>query len=87
MAKLAWITTGAKGGLVAVVAELGARKAVVQKTLMPWPPPEPPHPACAPAKWQRTPIRATLQATGGQAITFDVVGTVSLVEEGEEGEP
>lgn len=81
------ITTTAKGGLVAVVAELGAHRAVVQKTLTPWPPPEPPHPACAPAKWQRTPIRATLQATGGQAMTFDVVGTVSLVEEGEDGEP
>lgn len=81
------ITTTAKGGLVAVVAELGARKAVVQKLLMGWPLPDAPHPACVAAKWQRTPIRATLQPTGGQPLTFDVVGTVSLVEEAEDGEP
>jgi hypothetical protein len=41
------------------------------------------HPVCAAATWQRTPMRATIQPTGGQAVTFDVVGTSSLVEEGE----
>ena len=77
------IATTVKGGLMAVVAELGARKAVVQQRLSAWPLPEAPHPACAPAQWQRTPIRATLQPTGGQPLTFDVVGVSSLVEEGE----
>lgn len=77
-------TTVRNGGLVAVVAELGARKAVVQKVLGPWPQPGAPHPVCAAAKWQRSPMRATIQKTGGDPMTFDVVGTSSLIEEGEE---
>jgi hypothetical protein len=77
------ISTTVKGGLVAVVAELGARKAVVQQKLGPWPQADAPHPVCAAAHWQRTPMRATIQLTGGQPLTFDVVGTSSLVEEGE----
>lgn len=80
------IATTVKGGLMAVVAELGARKAVVQQKLSAWPLPSAPHPACATAQWQRTPIRATLQQTGGQPMTFDVVGVSSLVEEGESGD-
>jgi len=75
------ISTTAKGGLVAVIAELGARKAVVQKTIAPWPLATPPWPVCARAIWQRTPMRATLQLTNGQPITYDVVGTVSLIED------
>lgn len=80
------ILTTAKGGLVAVVAELGTRKAVVQKVIGPWPMANPPHPVCSPAKWQRTPIRATFDLIPGESLTFDVVGTSSLVEEGEGGE-
>lgn len=80
------IATTAKGGLMAVVAELGARKAVVQQRLSAWPDPDAAHPACASAKWQRTPMRATIQQTGGQPITFDVVGVSSLIEEGESGD-
>jgi hypothetical protein len=81
------ITTTLKGGLVAVVAEVNVRKAMVQKLIGPWPQPEAAHPVCATAKWQRTPMRATIQPTGGAAMTFDVVGLSSLVEEGEAGEP
>lgn len=77
------LATTAKGGLVAVVAQLGARKAIVQKLIAPWPQQAPPHPACAPAVWQRTPMRATLQPTGGQPLTFDITGTSSLIEENE----
>jgi hypothetical protein len=28
-------------------------------------------------------MRVTLQATGGEAMTFDVVGAASLIEEGD----
>jgi hypothetical protein len=77
------ITTTAKGGLVAVVAQLGSRKAVAQRLISKWPLPDAPHPACAPSHWQRTPMRATLQPTGSEPITFDVVGTSSLIEDGE----
>ncbi|MES2392726.1 MAG: hypothetical protein V4555_13860 [Acidobacteriota bacterium] len=76
-------TTVRNGGLVAVVAELGGRKPVVQQVLANWPLPDAPHPVCALSKWQRTPMRATIQRVGAPAMTFDVVGTVSLVEEGE----
>jgi hypothetical protein len=75
------IATTAKGGLVVVVAQLGARKAVVQKVIAAWPQEHAPYPVCLRAKWQRSPIRATLQATGGPPLTFDVLGTTSLVEE------
>lgn len=77
------LATTAKGGLVAVVAQLGVRKAVAQRLIGPWPQADPQHPVCTVAKWQRTPIRATIQPAGGQPITFDVVGTSSLIEEGD----
>jgi hypothetical protein len=80
------IATTVKGGLVAVVAELGARKAVVQKVIAPWPQANAAHPVCVASSWQRTPMRATIQQTGGQPMTFDVVGTSSLVEENDSSE-
>jgi hypothetical protein len=75
------IASTAKGGIVAVIAQLGARKPIVQKLLAPWPQPAATNPVCATALWQRTPMRATLQLTGAQPITYDVVGSVSLVED------
>ena len=72
-----------KGGVVAIVAELGAHKPIAQHTLANWPLDKPPHPVCASAQWQRTPMRATLTLTGGASVTFDVAGTSSLIEEGE----
>jgi hypothetical protein len=69
--------------LVAAVAELGARKAVVQRGIGVWPQLNHFIPVCQPAQWQRMPLRVTLQATGGEATTFDVVGTSSWVEDGE----
>jgi hypothetical protein len=71
----------AKGGLFAIVAQLGARRAVVQKQIGKWPQPAPASPVCKPAVWQREPMRVTLQPTGGDAMTFDVVGAASLIEE------
>jgi hypothetical protein len=66
-----------------VVAQLGARRAVVQQQIGKWPQAAPAEPVCKPAQWQREPMRVTLQATGGEALTFDVVGTASLIEEGD----
>lgn len=77
------VATTAKGGLFAIVAQLGARRAVVQKQLGKWPLAEPVEPVCKPAHWQRSPMRVTLQPTGGDATTFDVVGAASLIEEGD----
>ena len=80
------LATSAKGGLVAVVAQVGGRKAVAQRAIGRWPQPEHAGPACTPAHWQRLPMRATLQPTGGDPVTFDVVGSTSLVEEGDNDE-
>jgi hypothetical protein len=71
----------AKGGLFAIVAQLGARRAVVQQQIGKWPQPAPSSPVCKQAVWQREPMRVTLQPTGGDATTYDVVGAASLVEE------
>ena len=78
------IATTAKGGLMAVVAQLGARRPVVQKQISKWPlPGKSNDAACRPALWQRLPMRATLQLTGGTPITFDVLGSTSLIEDSE----
>jgi hypothetical protein len=74
----------AKGGLFAMVAQLGARKAIVQKELGPWPQPNHFVPVCAPATWERTPMRVTIKATGGDSFTFAVIGATSLIEENSE---
>jgi hypothetical protein len=75
--------TTAKGGLFAIVAQLGARRAVVSQQIGKWPQAAPAEPVCKPAEWQRAPMRATLQATGGEPMTFDVVGAAALIEEGD----
>lgn len=80
------VAATAKGGLVAVVAQLGARKPVMVRPLAKWPMPEHQGAVCGPAKWQRLPMRATLQLTGGQPMTIDVMGSSSLVEEAENDE-
>ncbi len=80
------VATTAKGGLMAMVAQLGARRAVVQKAIGKWPQENHFVPVCQPAKWQRLPLRVTLQPTGGDPGTYDVVGSVALVEEGDNDE-
>ncbi len=84
----AYCGTGAtaKGGLFAIVAQLGARRAVVAKQIGPWPQPNHFIPVCQPAEWQRLPMRVTLKQTGGETFTFDVVGASSLIEEGDGSE-
>jgi len=77
------IASTAKGGLFAIVAQIGARRAIVQKQLAKWPQPEHPIPVCQPAEWQRQPLRVTLHLTGVDPMVFDVVGTAALIEEGD----
>ena len=82
------IHTAVKGGGVsAEVWQIGARRAALQKVIAPWPQPERVRPVCAPAAWQREPMRVTLRATGGDPLVYSVVGTSSLlVEDGEGGD-
>jgi hypothetical protein len=77
------VSTMAKGGLLVVVAQLNSRRAVVQKVIGTWPQTNHFLPVCQPARWQRLPLRVTMQPTGGEAVTYNVVGAVSLVEEGD----
>jgi hypothetical protein len=77
----------AKGGLYAVVAQLGARKAVMQKQIAPWPQPSRLAQPCQPAQWQRQPMRVTMQLAGGDPVTFEIVGGSSIVEEGDGEDP
>ena len=81
------IGTTAKGGLFAVVSQLGARRAVVLKQIGPWPQTNHFIPVCQPAEWQRMPMRVTLRPTAGEPTTFDVVGSTSLIEDGDGTEP
>ena len=74
------VATTAKGGLFAVVAQISARKPIVHKQIAPWPQPGNAAP-CQPATWQRQPMRVILQPTAGPPLTFDVVGTTSIVED------
>ena len=80
------ISTTAKGGLFAIVAQLGAHRAVVQKQIGKWPQTDHFIPVCQPAQWQRLPMRVTLKPTGGDPTTYDVVGSASLVEENDNTE-
>ena len=77
----------AKGGLYAVVAQLGARRAVVLKQIGPWPQQNHFIPVCQQATWERLPMRVHLKPTGGEELTFDVVGASSIIEENEPDEP
>ncbi len=76
-------TTGKQ--LYAVVAQVAARKPLVVKKLVAWDAAVPrTAAACAPASWQREPLRITFQATGAEPASFDLVGSSAvLVEEGD----
>lgn len=81
------ISTSSKGGLFAVVAQLGARRAIVQRLVGKWPQPNHFIPVCQPAQWQRLPLRVSIQPTGADPLSFDVIGTASLItEEGDNAE-
>lgn len=77
------VANTAKGGLFAVIAQTGARKAVVRKQIGPWPQAGVVGNPCQTVTWQRQPMRVTIQPTGGVSFTFDVVGTTSIVEDGD----
>jgi hypothetical protein len=81
----AYCGTGAtaKGGLYIVVAQLGARRPIVQKSIGKWPVPDAPDAPCTTPEWQRGPLRVTLAAAGTDPMTFDVVGAAALVEDGD----
>jgi hypothetical protein len=77
-------STTAKGSsLYVIVAQLGAHRPVLQKRIGPWPQASHASPVCSPAKWDRLPLRVSIQPAGAESTTYDVVGTSSIVEEGD----
>ena len=78
------VSNTARGsGLYAIVAQVGARRAVVQTKIGDWPQTDHFIPVCQPAVWQRLPVRVTLKPTGGEATTYSVLGSTSIIEEGD----
>lgn len=77
-------TTGKQ--LYAVVAQVEARRPLLAKKLGAWDAADHPRPACAPAVWQREPLRVSFQATGAETVSFDLVGTSAVLVEDDESE-
>jgi hypothetical protein len=68
--------------LYAVVAQLAARKPVLAKKLAAFDPRDHADPSCAPAEWQREPLRITFHPAGKEAMSYDIVpGSAVLVED------
>jgi hypothetical protein len=68
--------------LYAVVAQVGARKAVLSKKLAAFDPEQHPDPVCGAVEWQREPIKATFHPTGRDAVSYEIVpGSAVLVED------
>lgn len=68
--------------LYAVVAQLTVRKPALSKKLAAYDPADYADPACAPAEWQRDPMRITFHPAGRDAVSYDLVpGSAVLVED------
>jgi len=80
--------TASGKSLYAVVMQVGAKKAAVSRKLAAFDPEKAASPACAPAEWQREPLRVTFHPSGQDAVGFDVAaGSAVLVEDsGDEAE-
>jgi len=67
--------------LYAVVAQVQGRRPLLQKKLGAWDAVDHPTPVCAPAVWQREPLRVSFQPTGATLVSFDLVGTSAVLVE------
>jgi hypothetical protein len=67
--------------LFAMVAQVEARRPLLAKKLGAWDAADHPSPVCAPAVWQRDPLKVSFQLTGAASISFDLVGTSAVLVE------
>ena len=72
--------------LFAVVAQVEARRPLLAKKLGPWDAADHPSPACAPAVWQREPLRVSFQPTGAAEVSYDLVGTSAVLVEDDDSD-
>lgn len=73
--------------LLAVVAQVQARRPLLARKLVAWDPADHPAPTCAPAIWQREPLKVSFQPTGGTQVSFDLVGASAVLVEDDDGDP
>ncbi len=73
--------------LYAVVEQISVRKAVLAKRLVSYDAEKHPNPACAPADWQREPLRVTFHPAGMDAVAFDIDSGSAVQVEGLGGKP
>ena len=75
--------------LYAVVAQLTVRKPALSRKLAAFGAGDRADPACAPAEWQREPLRITFHPAGRDAVSYDFIpGSAALVEDsGDEAAP
>lgn len=73
--------------MMAVVAQVEARKPLLAKKLGEWDAADHASPACAPVIWQREPLRVSFQVAGADAVSFDLVGTSAVLVEEDGDEP
>jgi hypothetical protein len=75
--------------LYALVAQLTVRKPVLSTKLEAYSATDTADPACAPAEWQREPLRITFHPAARDAVTYDLVpGSARLVEDsGDDASP
>ncbi len=74
--------------LYAVVTQVAGRKPLLMKKISTWDLADHPSPACAPATWQREPLKVTFTPTkAGPPVSYDLVGlSAVLVEDGDESD-
>jgi hypothetical protein len=74
--------------LMAVVAQVQARRPLLARKLGSWDPVDHPSPTCTRAVWQRDPLKVSFQPTGAASISFDLVGASAvLVEDDDDSSP
>jgi hypothetical protein len=79
--------TASGKSLYAVVAQVAGRKPLLSKKLEAFEAGTKGDPACAPAEWQREPLRITFHPAGKEPVGFDLIpGSAVLVEEADEQE-
>jgi hypothetical protein len=78
------VTSSGKS-LYAVVAQLTVRKPTLAKKLAAFEAADHADPECAPAEWQREPLRITFHPAGRDAVSYNMVpGSAALVEDSDD---
>jgi len=77
--------TASGKSLYAVVMQVGAKKTVLSRKLAAFNPEDHANPVCAPAEWQREPLRVIFHPAGRDAQSFNLTaGSAVLVEDSDD---